>query len=53
MENPRIKNLPETPVISTTIKKQAEKQEIGSTLYDPRIYLDNERFMQKVKKFKA
>ena len=38
--------------MSTTIKKQAEKQRIGSTLYDPRIYVDNERFMQKVKKFK-
>ena len=39
--------------MSTTIKKQAEKQEINSTLYDPRTYVDNERFMQKVKKFKA
>ena len=50
---PGIKNLPKTPVMSTTIKKQAEKQEISSTLYVPRIYVDNERFMQKVKKFKA
>ena len=50
---PGIKNFPETPVTSTTIKKQAEKQEISSTLYDPRIYVDNEHFMQKVKKFKA
>ena len=50
---PGIKNLPETPVMSTTTKKQAEKQEISSTLYDPRIHVDNERFMQKVKKFKA
>ena len=36
--------------MSTTIKKQADKQGISSTLYDPRIYVDNERFMQKVKK---
>ena len=38
--------------MSTTIKKQAEKQEISSTLYDPRICVDNKRFMQKVKKSK-
>ena len=38
--------------MSTTIKKQADKQGISSTFYDPRIYVDNERFMQKVKKFK-
>ena len=38
--------------MSTTIKKQAEKQGIRSTLYDPRIYADNERFMQKLKKIK-
>ena len=39
-------------MISTTIKKQAEKQGISSTLYDPKIYVDNGRFIQKVKKFK-
>ena len=38
--------------MSTTIKKQTEKQGISSTLYDPRIYVDNERFIQKIKKFK-
>ena len=38
--------------MSTTIKKQADKQGISSTLYDPRIYVDNGRFMEKVKKFK-
>ena len=51
MENPRYQKLARNTSISTAIKKQAEKQEIGSTLYDPRIYIDNERFMQKVKKF--
>ena len=49
---PGNKDLPKAPVMSTTIKKQADKQGISSTLYDPRIYVDNERFMQKVKKFK-
>ena len=49
---PSNKDLPKSPVMLTTIKKQAEKQGISSTLYDPRIYVDNERFMQKVKKFK-
>ena len=39
-------------MMSAIIKKQADKQGISSTLYDPRIYVDNERFMQKVKKFK-
>ena len=46
---PGNKDLPKAPVMSTTIKKQAEKQGISSTLYDPRIYVANERFMQKVK----
>ena len=41
------KNLPKVPVMSTTIKKQAVKQGISSM-----IYVDNERFMQKVKRFK-
>ena len=41
------KNLPKAPVMSTTIKKQAVKQGISSM-----IYVDNERFMQKVKRFK-
>ena len=36
--------------MSTTIKKQVDKQGIYSTPYDRRIYVDNERFMQKVKK---
>ena len=49
---PGNKDLPKAPVMSTTIKKQADKQGISSTFYDPRIYVDNERFMQKVKKFK-
>ena len=49
---PGNKDLPKAPVMSTTIKKQAVKHGISSTLYDPRIYVDNERFMQKVKKFK-
>ena len=31
------KDFPKAPVISTTIKKQADKQGISSTLYDPRI----------------
>ena len=48
---PGNKDLPKAPVMSTTIKKQADKQGISSTFYDPRIYVDNERFMQKVKKF--
>ena len=49
-----LKKVPEqkAPVIETTIKKQADKQGINSTLYDPRIYVDNERFIQKVKKIK-
>ena len=38
--------------MSTTIKKQVEKQKISGTLYDSIIYVYNERFMQKVKKFK-
>ena len=38
--------------MSTTIKKQAEKQRISKTLYDPRKCVGNERFMQKVKKVK-
>ena len=38
--------------MSTTIKKQAEKQEISSTLYDSRIYVDNDLFRQKLKTFK-
>ena len=46
------KDFSKAPVIETTIKKQADKQGINSTLYDPRIYVDNERFMQNVKKFK-
>ena len=49
---PGSKDLPKAPVMSTTVKEQADKQIISSTLYDPRIYVDNERFMQKVKKFK-
>ena len=36
--------------MSTTIKKQVDKQGICSIPYDRRIYVDNERFMQKVKK---
>ena len=39
--------------MSTTIKKQLDKQGISSTPYDPRIYVDNDRFMQKVKKIQA
>ena len=46
------KDFSKAPVIETTIKKQADKQGINSTLYDPRIYVDNERFIQKVKKIK-
>ena len=46
------KDLPKAPVLPITIKKQAEKQGTSSTLYDPRIYVDNERFMPKVKRFK-
>ena len=49
---PGNKDLPKAPVMSTTIKKQADKQGISSTFYDPRIYVDNERFMQKLKRFK-
>ena len=49
---PGNKDLPKAPVMSTTTKRQADKQGISSTLYDPRMYVDNERFMQKVKKFK-
>ena len=49
---PGSKDLPKTPVMSTTVKEQADKQRISSTLYDPRIYVDNERFMQTVKKIK-
>ena len=49
---PGSKDLPKAPVMSTTVKEQADKQRISSTLYDPRIYVDNERFMQKVKKIK-
>ena len=44
---PGNKDLTKAPVMSTTIKKQAEKQGISSTLYGPKIYFDNERFMQK------
>ena len=44
--------MPKAPVMSTTIKKQAEKQEISSTLYDSRIYVDNDLFRQKLKAFK-
>ena len=47
------KDFSKAPVIETTIKKQADKQRINSTLYDPRIYVDNERFIQKVKKNQA
>ena len=41
-----------TSVVNYHIKKQAEKQGISSTLYEPRIYVDNKRFMPKVKRFK-
>ena len=44
--------MPKAPAMSDTIKKQADKQGISSTLYDPRIYVDNQCFMQKVNKFK-
>ena len=50
---PGNKDLPKPPVMSNTTKKEAEKQGISSILYDPRIYVDNERFMQKVKKIEA
>ena len=41
---PGNKDLPKVPVMANTIKKQADKQGISSTIYDPRIYVDNERF---------
>ena len=48
---PGNKDLPKAPVMSTTIKKQSDKQRISSTLCDPRIHVGNaERFMRKVKK---
>ena len=45
------KDFSKAPVIETTIKKQADKQGINSTLYDPRIYVDNERFTANAGQF--
>ena len=47
------KDFSKAPVIETTIKKQEDKQGINSTLMiQEYIYVDNERFIQKVKKIK-
>ena len=43
---PGIKDLPKAPLMSTTIKKLTDEQGISSNLYEPRLYVDNERFMQ-------
>ena len=43
---PGIKDLPKAPLMSSTIKKLTDEQGISSNLYERRIYVDNERFMQ-------
>ena len=37
---PNNNDLPKAPVMSTTIKMQADKHGISRTLYDPRIYVE-------------